>query len=469
MEATLPGDRLEDGAGDTGARDSVSDFFPTQSDEEALARCPEIIGSIVGDVLAAVPASAPCVATAALAIAAAAVGPNTKHPRSGRPGLCAMFNLVVTHAAPRTLTWFDALASPFIERVLEMQMEFTRDGPAYIRKIVAQLETDLKNASRTIRPDPGLVGRLRDDGQRYQSRLKPFVATARLSLREAAQFLPESFDGAMTAVALGSDPGDDLLRLRQSERAALAELLNRSWSGIPLSIGAETHAGLLSILWQTRRGPAEILGGRGFDPGAFLPAPILLLQEPKVPSSSAMPSLPNEAVWRQALDMVFDVRCLNRELTYEFSPEAEAVMEKFRSDVDQRLGKLPARLRAHAVWLPDLAAHLALLFCLLAGQPEAVIGEKTAADAVAVTTWIGRQHLISVAPALSVAGAALADGTDRAGAMLAKIEARGPLTRRDLWVSYDNPRASWFGPTLQGLLSVGRVRLNERKQLVACE
>ena len=80
-----------------------------------------------------------------------------------------------------------------------------------------------------------------------------------------------------------------------------------------------------------------------------------------------------------------------------------------------------------------------------------------------MTKWFGAGHLqilksmVDVPRTVTADNAASADKHDPAEVMLRKIRQKAPVTRRRLWRSYDDPKASWFESTLHGLFSAGKI------------
>jgi hypothetical protein len=60
------------------------------------------------------------------------------------------------------------------------------------------------------------------------------------------------------------------------------------------------------------------------------------------------------------------------------------------------------------------------------------------------------------------------DSADRKAAILAKIRLKAPVKYRELWRSFDQPRAEWFGPALQALIDAKKVAYDADRRLVAC-
>src|SRR5438067_1792558 len=82
------------------------------------APAPAIICDVVSD-LGSDPRH---VAGVAYAIVAAALGPGVVLNDVPAP-----FNVIVSHTAPRTLPWFDALIAPFLGTVFDMQADLMRN------------------------------------------------------------------------------------------------------------------------------------------------------------------------------------------------------------------------------------------------------------------------------------------------------------------------------------------------------
>ena len=271
--------------------------------------------------------------------------------------------------------------------------------------------------------------------------------------------MPRSFDGGITVVVAGSDPGSDFLRLKPADRAHLAQLLNRTWSGTPLAFGSEVRTGSIHILWATREPLAHLIGSRGFDPG-FLAVPTLVINDET--DATTLPEFASEARWDATVGHLFDRRCLNRETAFTLHPDAETVLTDFDKPI-AALNYVPDAVRAHVSWLPELAARLATIYCIVAGHPEPVIDAETASAAVEMTKWLGRQHIVTT---LAVVATDSTDSADNQAKLLARIRAKAPITRRDLRRTFENQRVQWFDAALDALLEAKKVRYNHDALLV---
>ena len=398
------------------------------------------------------------VAAVALATLAAAIGPKA-HLIRGRQRYTPGFNVVVSHRYPRTLPWMDALMAPFLGRVFDLQTNLARRGATSIHEENLRRQRELGQVHRTIGPSPELVAQLEAEIGCSDARLQPFVATSGVAAKQLAGLLPRAFDGGVTVVAAGNDPGSDLLRLKPAERAHIAQLLNRTWNGTPLAFGSEVRAGGINILWATREPLAHLVGSRGFDP-AFLPVPTLVFNDES--QGAALPEFTSEAQWDATVGHRFDCRCLNREMALTLHPDAEAVLADFGKHLAAQ-DSVPAAVRAHVSWLPELAARLAAVYWIVAGHQERVIDAETATAAVEMIRWLGRQHTAVIAAAVAIDSV---DSADNQTKLLAKIRAKAPITRRDLRRTFENQRVQWFDTALDALLDSRKVRYNDEMLLV---
>lgn len=398
----------------------------------------------------------------ALATIAAVVGPKIK-VRHGRDCHGLGFNVIVSHQTPRTLPWFDVIVAPFVGKVFEMQLALVKYGAARIEEEIARQRKELEQVVKSIQPDVELVARLRANLDRAPARLKPLVASSSAVPKDLARLLPESFDGGVVLVGVGSDPGADLLRLKAPERAHLAELLSRSWEGAPLSFGRVVQEAHLSLLWQTQQPLKHLLGKHGFEP-AFLAVPTLILHDES--EAKRIPTLPCESGWKHICGEIFDVRCLNRETVFTLSAEAEVALATFTRQVAEKLPGVPAALRPHLAWLPDLTARLAVLCWILAARQEVVVASNFVDEAIRMTRWFGRAHLLAAAAAILPTDTT--DHADKTSVLLAKIRAKAPITRRDLRRCFDNQRVGWFDTALDTLVEEKKVRYDDSACLVTC-
>jgi hypothetical protein len=116
-------------------------------------------------------------------------------------------------------------------------------------------------------------------------------------------------------------------------------------------------------------------------------------------------------------------------------------------------------------WLPCLALRLALVFWLFDPKSRGCeIGPEYVTNAVTVAEWLGSEHL-AVVHSFADCGAsrppadktATVDIRDPVEVMLRKIRQKAPVSRRQLWRSYDKPRSVWFHATLESLLRAGKI------------
>ncbi len=433
----------------------VSDLFG--ADIEAGA--PNLICEVIDEVTALCSAPPQVVAAVALATLAAAIGPKIVLAR-GRHRYSPGFNVAISHCCPRGLPWMDAIVAPFTGRVFEMEAALFKQGPAALRDKNARRQNELAQARRTVGPNPDLLAHLEAEARRSDARMNPFVATSDMAPKELAGLLLRAFDGGVTVVAAGNDPGSDFLRLKPAERVHVAQLLNRTWNRTPLAFGSEVHTGGINILWATREAPSHLLDTRGFDP-TFLAVPTLVLDDET--DGAALPVFASEAKWDETVGHLFDRRCLNREVAFNLHPDAEAVLADFGKHLAAQ-HTVPTGVRPHISWLPELANRLAIIYWVVAGHEEAGIDADMATAAVEMTKWIGRQHVAAVTSAVPADNA---DSADNKAKLLAKIRAKAPISRRDLRRTFENQKVKWFDAVLDALLEEKKVRYNDEMLLVA--
>ena len=436
--------------------DYVNDLFGPATDTAA----PDLICEVMSEVATLTSAAPQTVAVVALATLAAAIGPKT-HLVRGRQRYAPGFNVVVSHRCPRTLPWMDALVAPFLGRVFDLQTALVKRGANAIRDENVRRQKELAQVHRTIGPSPELVAQLEAELGCSDARLQPMVATSGVAPKELAGLLPCAFDGGVTVVAAGNDPGSDFLRHKPADRAHLAQLLNRTWSGTPLAFGSEVRTGTVNILWAIREPLAHLIGSRGFDP-AFLAVPTLVFNDETDPAP--LPEFASEARWDAAVGHLFDRRCLNRETAFTLDPDAEAVLTDSGKHIAAQ-NSIPDAVRAHVSWLSELAARLATIYWVVAGHQNLVIDAKTAVAAVEMTKWLGRQHVVATIAAVATDNT---DSADNQAKLLAKIRAKAPITRRDLRRTFENQRVQWFDGALDALLQEKKVRYNDEMLLISC-
>jgi len=193
--------------------------------------------------------------------------------------------------------------------------------------------------------------------------------------------------------------------------------------------------------------------------------PVLYLCDPN-PVAVRVPESDEEQNWVQLLKRIFDLRCTGEKTHCSIDLAAEGSFGEFDRKLQTAPG-VPAGLREHLVWLPELAERIAAILAVLENLPS--INPECAARAIAVTRWLGRQHLKDIGLQTSAATAAPADISRAAEVMLEKIRGKGPLSRRELRRSYNNPDPAWFVPTLESLLKHQKIRASGENRLEACD
>ena len=426
------------------------------------APLPPLVSELADEISGLAGAAPAAVAAVVFATLGACLGPKLKLSR-GRNCYPVGINVIVSHKAPRTLPWFDAITATFTGRVLEMQAALAKTEPGMVREEIARQKEEFLRVCNTVEPDPGLLARLKAELDRAPARLKPMVASTSALPKDLERLLPEAFDGGMTLVGVCSDPGADLLRLKAPERAHLAKLLNWSWEGSPLAFNRTVYDGHLSLLWQTRQSTKDLLGRHGFD-SDFVAVPTLVFHDESC--GKRIPAFVYEPLWRKFCGEVFALRCLNQNSNFTLSAEAEVALTEFTDEMDGRLANIPGPLRPHVTWLPELAARLATISTILSADQQTVVNQPTVADAVQTSKWLGRRHLMAAATAILSTDST--DHTDKTSVLLAKIRVKAPITRRDLRRCFDDQRVRWFDAALDTLIEGKKVRYDDSACLVTC-
>lgn len=439
-----------------GSSNYLDTLFGPDTDD---APAPELICEVVSQIAELSGAAPQAVAAVVLAALGAAIGPNVVLT-CGRQRCTLGINVVVAHGCPLSLPWMDAITAPFIGRVFEMQADVVRLGLSGIEERDKRRSQAFTQARGTVHPKAELISRLETELGQSQARLKPFVAASGFAPKELAGLLPRAFDNGVTVVAAGNDPGVDLLRMKSAERAQLSQLLNRSWAGTPLTFGDTVLPGSVSLLWSTRKGIKQFIGSAGFDTAA-LPVPILVFADES--SAAPLPQFACEPLWDKQVGHLFERRCLGQPTAYTLHGDAEAVLSEFSKHLAGMLNAVPAALRAHVGWLPELAARVTMIYWVVAGHDALVIDAEMTTAAVEMTKWLGRQHVAAMAVAVPADNA---DLTDNQAKMLAKIRAKAPITRRDLRRTFENQKVQWFDAALDALLEAKKVRYNAEVLLV---
>jgi hypothetical protein len=177
--------------------------------------------------------------------------------------------------------------------------------------------------------------------------------------------------------------------------------------------------------------------------------------------------------WQTLVNRLFDRRCLSKEpKLYTLTIGAEEVLFQWSNGFTAKLEALPVELARHLVWLPQLTRRLALLMEVMGNPGGETISEAAARAAIGVTKALGRAHIGTLLEIIVPAKNGLTDATDRtdkSAEMLSMVLKKGPISRRELRRSFDDQRIGWFDETLQGLMSLGKVRRGEDGLLVASD
>jgi hypothetical protein len=227
--------------------------------------------------------------------------------------------------------------------------------------------------------------------------------------------------------------------------------------------------GTLSLLWSAAEtNLARLNLWKEFHSGA-MPVPILLLSSGE-PMKPFVPLAETEA-WQAAINHLFDARCMVKDTeTYGFAAEAQLILASREEAFLAALNTAPPELARHLVWLPQFTSRIALLLRVTREAKDAEIGEQDVRAALDITRALGTAHLRTLIRVVSKSKKSPADAPappDKSAVMLAKIISKGPIRRRDLRRTYDNPSPEWFDPTLEGLIGVGLVRRDVDGRLVA--
>lgn len=419
----------------------------------ALHECPELMQDMAVSLTSHVAVETTAFLATMMAAAASAIGPNIRVS-----GQSVQFNIVVTHHAPRRLAWFDIAFAPVAHHGLELQAELSRKQAAGLQRAIAQRQHELETAQKSIHPDPALLRQAEREISRLQCCLKPRVVIGRISPKDVVQAAKDSFDGGVTAGTIGTDLGESFLTLKARERVDVVGLLNESWQMLPLSGCSGATPGQLAILIQTRRRLPDIL--KGLNAGLLTP-PVLFFED-CADVGGEVPHLSAENVWNQAIAHLLDTRYKRSVINYQVAEPAQFAFREFSREIASGLCHLPEQIRPYVAWLGELAPRIAVVLEAFDPKPGCEIDEHIARRAINITRWLGTVHTRAV----SAASQPSADSADRAAAVLAKIRLKAPISYRELWRSFDQPRAEWFRPALQNLLDGGKVIYDEERRFV---
>lgn len=446
-------------------------LFGGGDETNILSHCPEFMRSVATAVIREYAAAPEAVIGAMLAVAAASLGNRFRVATRSGDVLPAAFNTIIAHRSLRHLGWLDLIQCPLVARVTEMQLLLKRDGIQATEHAITKRLADFDAAKKMRQLSQDMIDKLKLDLARMQARLRPHVLTNRLSMKMIGDHFTQAFDHSLLAVTAHTDPLDDLSTLKPAERREIAALLNQSWAGKPILLNKGVIPGTVTLLWST---PQANLGRlsvwREFHEG-MMPVPILLLTSDE-PMKLIRPMAEGTA-WHDAIDDLFDIRCAQKEdAVYSFATAADQHLATWEEAFLAALDTVQSELARHLVWLPQLACRIALLFRITREAEGMEISTEDVQAAIAITEALGAAHLRTLTRFVwreKEGSTDAIDRTDKSAVMLAKIRKRGPISRRGLWRSYDDPRAEWFVPILAKLIHTGLVRHDEKGCLVVCE
>jgi hypothetical protein len=455
-----------------GKHPTLDEIFQV-SDDEAITALPQPLRNVVRQLSSTYGVEAKPIVAACLAVCGMAVGNllQVESPTS-RFRISVPFNLALCMSGDRSPGWLNFLRAYLFGRISKLQCENQDLPPNVARDNLRSRIQRLEAARKTVDVDPQLIQVEELAIAMEKARLKPAVASIQFEPTVLKRVIEHSFDEAVTLADLGGDPVERFLELKKQDRQELVRLLNCSWDGLPLFMGERTLTAALSVFWPTREEMLVPFFECEAISGSQPPAILLIPGGTEAISASSL-KIPDEDAWISLIDRLFFLRCHNSPTQFPVDESAEVRLCDFTREIGTAVGK--SVVRRYITWLPELALRLAILFAAIAQQSDDDAPPAAVDSAILITKWLAGAHLQVVrsmadAPGtLSVRGTDNAASTDRkdpAEVMLRKIRQKGPIPYRQLWRSYNKPKAAWFQHTLDSLLQDGRVTKTEAGMLL---
>lgn len=432
-------------------------------DQQAIAGLPQPLIAVTEE-LTSFGVSPKAVVAAALAVATSALGSaavvgSLKSRRNVTPA----FNLILAMTGDRSPAWLSILTSDLYDWIFERQKLLIQWGDDQLDKRIRKATADLQSQRGTLPPET--LEQLENGLALLETARRPVAFTAKLAPKKIAKAIKYCFDGA---VFLG-DPTSDLVpsfaALRAMEQNDFARMIRASWSGLPPFTGDEFIAGSTTLFWVIEE--ASLFPLFDIEVVTEAPMPVLWITSPR--NGPCGGKLSSEKAWSAYIHRILLFRQKRTCANFSLNTEAAAVIGEFERQIAGL--EVPCGAR-HLAFLPELAVRFAVLLevCKEAKGKELLITEESATAAVRLTRWLAQEHLELLRnhlPAIMpyADSTACADASSPEEVMQRKIERRGALTSRELWRSYNKPRAQWFHATLNSLIQSGKVILTPDQRL----
>jgi hypothetical protein len=174
-----------------------------------------------------------------------------------------------------------------------------------------------------------------------------------------------------------------------------------------------------------------------------------------------VPRLAQEPTWNQIIEHLLCTRYKCTAVDYQVSEIALLRFQDFTREIAEQMRSLLEYIRPYAAWVGELAPRVALVLEAFDPKPGCEIDEHIAQRAVNISRWLAAAHIRTVSAVLQPS----ADNADRSAA-LAKIRLKAPVSYRELWRSFDQPRAGWFRPALQSLIDSGQIVCDSGRRFI---
>jgi hypothetical protein len=389
-------------------------------------------------------------------------------PQTGRQ-ITPQFNLGICNRSKHPPAWIDLVRAPFLEDTLRFQdCDHNGAGTAI---------GTFRNGSNISFPGrSSLMGCLEGhsvEGQVIDKRMrsKSEVLSRRFTPTELEQTLKNSYDGCLELVGEACDPVESYLGMRARDQREFVMLLNLSWKGFPLFINRKKYSGSLAVFWITQERMLLPLFETEFLGGDF-PPPVLWLPSSTNRYPGEKCRVQDIESWRNLVRELFDLRSRKSTINLTFSDEASMVIGQFQRDIDAYISEFRVPMPLHLVWLPSLAVRVAALFRLFKVLETPIIRASDAVAATLVVRWLAACHLrmlLTSEASLGLPNADKTTATDKnnpSEVMFRKIQRKAPVTRRELWRSYSDPKADTFQAVLTGLLKTGKIIVDSKKRFL---
>ena len=415
-----------------------------------------------------------CAAVAAtLQVAAVAIGGSIRleMPSGGTIGPC--FNLCyAVPASVRDAGAIEPVIAPLRSRIQAFQNWAAQQEPTTVHHRCLTKKSELDAAARAISPDSKLIRAIGKEYARLRVALTPKMVLSRLSVAAVKSAGPRSVDHALLYLAGGTDPSDAWNAQSPVDREELARQLNLSWEGTLRAPGGTVVPFDLNTLWITCSSNLASLYSNRELHACSRPVPMLLLTETESPPRAPIPADVG-ADWDAQIGKMLDVRILKERRVLRLSPAAAEEQFSYVECFRRRITGLATEHQKHLAYLPDLACRIALLFSIFRTESIEEVPLETLVAATVLAEWFGMAHGTALSSIrlgerklTRPDSAAPPDKLPASEVMLAKITSKAPVTRRQLWDSYNKPTKESFQPVLDALLTSGKVCWLDEKRLV---